>query len=70
MDAVGMALAIRLLLTRTSITTALALRHAVPESFFIRIGIRPPMALHGAGCSPPSDNAARWNPVGTAEFHT
>ena len=65
-----MALAIRLLLTRTSITTALALRHAVPESFFVCIGIHPPIAFMAPGCSLPCDNAARCNPVGTAEFHT
>ncbi len=65
-----MALAVRLLLNVNVDHYARALRHVVPESFFVRIGSVGRLLFMAPGCSPPSDNAARCNPVGTAEFRT
>ena len=43
---------------------ALALRHAMPESFFVRIGIHPPIAFMALGCSPAERQCRTLQPGG------
>jgi hypothetical protein len=64
MDAMGMALAVRLLLNadQSRFLTELTLRHAAPESFFVGAGIRALIDSYAAGLSQKIPQCS-WRPI-------
>jgi hypothetical protein len=71
MDAMGMALAVRLLLNaNVDHDRARSPARRAGEFFLSALGSVRQWLFMAPGCSLPSDNAARCNPVGNAEFHT